>query len=940
MLSFIHHKIKNKKWLHACLLTGLTLLVAVFACHPMLEDGADDRLLASAFAEYAEENGEFPAVFSREGSYETETYGTAAAVYERLDAYEEKWLNYVDVDPVISQQYLKLSPANAQSNLGAANRFLSIGLLRDMEAHINVVKGEGLDAETAEGYFPCIISESVMDATGLVVGEKLTFPYTVNGQGEPAEFIVTGIFSETANSDNYWYHAADYFEKQIFVSEEVFDTLAAEYGYGLIYFEENLLLNYTQIDNGNAGDYLNAIQALQEADHSFAANFTELLWDYQSQSKTVRTILWVLELPCVVLLLLFIHMVSGQVLQAEEREIVVLRSRGAARGQTVYLYVLQSLILSAGGMVLGTLLGFAMCKCAASADGFLKFADKDVSLYAFTWKMIPYALSACLIAMLFMTIPVWKKTKLTLAGQKKPEQGAGGGPVWERLFLDVILLGISCYLLYNYNKQAESLSLSVIAGESLDPMVFLDASLFIFSCGLVFLRLTRYLVILIDNIGKKRWSCALYASFLQIRRTFRKQSFFSVFLIMTIALGIFQANMARTMNENNEARIRYQVGTDVRMQETWTMHVYRNESNEMYVTYDEPDYERYTGLLQEQLCDSLTRVIEDENTDAAAGGKTLSGCQLLGIHTKEFGETAELLDGLNDTHWFYALNALAQEVDGVIISENLADELGLAVGDSISYMRYSAYFSGDNEPINTAKATVCAIVESFPGYERYRYETDGDGQLKEQENYLIVANYATVIDTFGMTPYHIWMRLSDGASPEQIAAYLEEQGIRVAAWTSAEEEIEDSRSLARIQITNGMFTMSFLISLLVCSVGFLLYWILSIRQREMQLGVYRAMGMRMKEIRRMLYNEQLFRSLLSILAGSGAGAVSTLLFVKLVTLVYLPRKHNIDIRIYICGTDLVKLFAVVCAVAVLCLFVMRRLLKNMKIAQALKLGED
>ena len=50
-----------------------------------------------------------------------------------------------------------------------------------------------------------------------------------------------------------------------------------------------------------------------------------------------------------------------------------------------------------------------------------------------------------------------------------------------------------------------------------------------------------------------------------------------------------------------------------------------------------------------------------------------------------------------------------------------AEALEVSVGDSINYMRYSPYFSQGDDPINTAKATVCAIVDSFPGYERYRY---------------------------------------------------------------------------------------------------------------------------------------------------------------------------------------------------------------------------
>ena len=67
----------------------------------------------------------------------------------------------------------------------------------------------------------------------------------------------------------------------------------------------------------------------------------------------------------------------------------------------------------------------------------------------------------------------------------------------------------------------------------------------------------------------------------------------------------------------------------------------------------------------------------------------------------------------------------------------------------------------------------------------------------------------------------------------------------------------------------------------------------------------------MRDINKMLLNEQFFGSLLPIFAGGGAGMLGTVLFAKLVALVYLPRKHNIGIRIFVYGGDMAKLFVVV-----------------------------
>lgn len=946
MFRFVWHKIKNKKWLNLCLLVGVSLLIALFACHPMFEKGANNQVLETEFLSYAEEKNEFPATMGRVGSYDISEYHTVQSLHQRLQQYIEKWTSYVRLDVVEKQEYFSLSGGNADSSLGGKNYYLGIGFLTDMEEHIQMVRGKSLsEAETESGIFPCIISEKVMDAYGLVVGERLSFPYVLGSGGEPLQLEIAGVCKESSNQDSYWYHELSYYEKQVFVSEETFDILMKKYGHEKVSYEENLLLDYTEMNSDNASLYADYIRQFYEADAAFTENFLETLENFETEKRTIQMMLWALELPCVVLLLLFIYMVSSQILTSEEGEIAVLRSRGATRLQTVRLYFYQSGIISGIGLGTGLFLGYGMCKCAASTDAFLRFVKKEVSLYRFHWEMLLYGLAAGVIAMLFMTIPVWKRSKVTIVEQKGKNIYVKHIPFWERSFLDILLVALSGYFLYNFNKQKDALALSIIAQESIDPIILLNSSLFIFAVGLLFLRLCRYLVLLVSRVGKKYWGPSMFASFLQLQRTFYRQGFLIIFLIMTIAGGIFDANMARTMNNNMEERIAYNSGADVQFMENWKLQIAKSKTDEKFRwEYTEPDYGSYSTLIEEGLCESMTRVIEDDNVELSAEGKIITGANLMAIQTREFGETAELMDGLNDTHWFHALNALAADPDGVILSKNAADALGVKVGDTISYSRYHPIKSRENEKMGTESATVCAIVDSFPGYERYRYEEKGEEnekeKIEEQENYLIVANYATVVSEFQLTPYHIWMRLSKNATSEEIMEYLRKQEIEPLEWQSAQEQITQNRNSAMVQVTNGMFTLSFVISLVICSVGFLIYWIMSIKNRELLFGIYRAMGMSMREIYGMLINEQIFSSILAILAGGGIGALSTWLFVRLMALVYLPKKHNIPIRIYIYASDLVKLAVVVLAVVFLCYVILCVLLRKMKIAQALRLGED
>ena len=61
-----------------------------------------------------------------------------------------------------------------------------------------------------------------------------------------------------------------------------------------------------------------------------------------------------------------------------------------------------------------------------------------------------------------------------------------------------------------------------------------------------------------------------------------------------------------------------------------------------------------------------------------------------------------------------------------------------------------------------------------------------------------------------------------------------------------------------LQGTNGVLTMSFIVMLVLCTAGYLIYWIMSIRAREMVFGVLRACGMHKGEIFKMLFMEQVF----------------------------------------------------------------------------------
>ena len=149
-----------------------------------------------------------------------------------------------------------------------------------------------------------------------------------------------------------------------------------------------------------------------------------------------------------------------------------------------YRYLLctctQSGIIAFAGRILGIVLGYIMCRVAASTDGFLRFTAKDIGTYKFVWQMLVYAVALAVIMVLFITVPVWKNQRTPYQSVAKRGRISKKKPLWEKCFIDVILLALSAYLLYNYNKQKSTLAISVLENKSIDPVMILDNSLLYF----------------------------------------------------------------------------------------------------------------------------------------------------------------------------------------------------------------------------------------------------------------------------------------------------------------------------------------------------------------------------------------------------------------------------------------------------------------------------
>ena len=272
---------------------------------------------------------------------------------------------------------------------------------------------------------------------------------------------------------------------------------------------------------------------------------------------------------------------------------------------------------------------------------------------------------------------------------------------------------------------------------------------------------------------------------------------------------------------------------------------------------------------------------------------------------------------------------MSQDARGVLVSSNFKELYGYKVGDIITYK---------NEYGESARGVIYGFVDYWPTYAPVTREVSKEGAVKETDNFLIVAHLQQVQSAWGVTPYEVWMKMEGSSQP--VYDFVKDTGAWLVLFKDANAQLIDLKNDPMFQGTNGVLTVGFIVVLILCTTGFLIYWILSIQSRALQFGIFRAMGMSMREILAMLLNEQLFISGVSIGAGVLVGNLAARLFVPLIQIAYSAADQVIPLEVVSAQSDSVRLFAVIAGMMILCMVILGWLISKIKISQALKLGED
>lgn len=932
MLGIMLEKMWHKKWMNVCLLLGCILLTATVVSFPLYRNAAYDRMINDEFKNYISSEGRWPTSISATVVSRKDKSGSTL---KRMDEFAGEFYDRLGVTESTTFQELSLSSTPMSSDTGRGDaKALSVKLatIGNMTDHIKLLAGELYSDKgiTDDGAIEVLISQSCMVDKGLLINEYFTYDDIKAPDGKPLRVFIKGVYDEADELNYFWQISPERLNDTILCREDVFRNTFMGDAVGK-YTITSYVVPMFEYDNIKSGDvdrvYNETLYFTKESAFKSVVKepgYIRIIDDYRKKLSRISATLIILQVPVLAMLAAFLFMISGQMYEMEKSEISVIKSRGSSSGQIIRLYFYQGLVLTLAGAIVGMPLGALFARVLGATRNFLEFDFSQSLNVSYTRESFIYALAAIGVCLLSITIPSFKHSKVTIVNLKQ-SNALKKKSWWEKLFIDILLLGVSLYGFYSFNKNMKDLSGSVMSGESLDPLLYISSSLFIVGAGMFFLRIQPYLVSLIYKIGKKWWGPASHVSFMENIKNGRKQQLIMLFLIMTISLGMYHATVARTILDNAVENTEYLDATDVIIKEVWT------EITDRYGSYTGdyivPDYSKYNSLT---AAESYTRVLNDTLGRVGSGNDSIY-TRILGINTKEFGEQTMVSREFLQKHYYEYLNDLAVVEDGVLLSTNYNTKLGYNVGDTIIF---------SNSKKKPVTGRIVGFFDYFPSYAPVENGLNPDGTAYSKENYLIVGNFDYLSSKWGTFPYEVWIQLKEDATALDVYNWVEEHKLNVKKYENRELDLQDTMGDPLLQGTNGVLTMGFVVTIVLCAVGYLIYWVMSIRERELIFGVLRATGFHKSEIFHMLLNEQVFSGVFSILAGIGIGKLTSKLFVPILQQAYSSENQALPMRLITVASDMYRLYGVIAGVMIIVLLVLVFILFRMNVTKALKLGEE
>ncbi len=769
--------------------------------------------------------------------------------------------NFVDTIalPVAQQiQFTGIGRWNLTREGRPAGSFV-LGSLTGFEERVELVDGEWY-GETDGETVAVMISEQMFYQTGIQVGDEIS---AAQPGSDPITLKIVGMWRPLIPNDTSWVLPAKFFEEVFLIAPDTMaalDTPIDEVDWQLVFDGENV----------RASEINGLITSIQDGERSMTSALPGIRLDvspvqnmeaFNDEVQQLTQQLVIVVMPVAGLILYFVAMLAGMLVSQQGHEDVMLSSRGMSRWALVRLHALIWLILGSMAYGLGTLASPYVVELVGRTTTFMRFDDTQAVLdIQFTQQAILAGIGAAVLAGSSGIFIAWRTTRQTITGFKR-QQARAAKAWWQRLYLDVMLLVPTGYVFYTLQAQG---GLTTEATDPFaDPLVFLAPTLFSLGMTLVFLRLLPVLSGILAWLLHFTSNAALLMAFRDLNRSMGRYRGTLLMMCFTLSLIGFTASMASTLDQSLKDVIEYRIGADSVLVVVADAQTETSTDASGGATVDILGYNTLpaSSLLDVEGVEGVSRVGEFSSQLILANQRVPG--TVIGVDRWALPSIAYFRDDYADLPLADLMNLLATDRTGIIINAQTARNYNLVVGQQVT-LQVNAL-----ESTYETTVPILGIIDYFPT------KDPADG-------FFAITNIDPLFELVGTElPHDLWLNLADDANVATIQRDVYALGYPVLTWLNPAEALYETQTQPARRGVLGFLSIGFIASIFLTLISNLIQMVSSFRAQAVQLGALRAMGLR--GISTLIYSmaTQGTATLSGVLAGTGIGVGTTLLFLPL-----------------------------------------------------------
>lgn len=295
----------------------------------------------------------------------------------------------------------------------------------------------------------------------------------------------------------------------------------------------------------------------------FSRYRTELLRFRNTQTFSQVPLLIIL-LQVVGIVIYYVSVVMGLLLDRQAEEVGVYRSRGASTSQILGFTLIEGLVIAIPAALAGPwlaswvvrLLGLTPTFRAVTGGELLPvFVPPDAALLA---------AAGAALALLAMIAPAFIAARRGIVDVKREQSRPARRSLLQRYYLDFAAVALAALLLVQLRQRGSVFDPNSVGGWSADPMLMLSPLVFTVAVAAMVLRFYPPLLRVAVRVLLLFRGTAVAIG---LRRAGRSPSAYArllLLLVMAVAVGTFAASYGPTVDRSHEERIRYLTGAEVR----------------------------------------------------------------------------------------------------------------------------------------------------------------------------------------------------------------------------------------------------------------------------------------------------------------------------------------------------------------------------------------